>query len=169
MVWIDYVIIAVIGFLAFTGILRGFVLGVFSLGGWIAGGWLVLAFGGRSSELLGDYVASPELRYLIASLSLFFAAVLVTGLLARMLGTVVEKQGLSGANRVLGMILGAARGALLVTLLVLLARLTPLPENAWWSESLLLGFFERPALEIQRFLPADLSERFTLQGTEGVI
>ena len=162
MVWIDYVIIAVVGLLAFLGVLRGFVLGFLSLCGWIAGSWLMLAFGARGAELLVPHVSLPEARYLIASLVLFFSAVLLTGLVARVLGAVVETQGLSGMNRMLGMILGAARGLLLVTVLVLLARLTPLPENAWWSESSLVALFERPAVGVQRFLPPELVGRFTL-------
>lgn len=169
MVWIDYVIVAVVGVLAFLGILRGFVLGLLSLCGWIAGGWLVLVFGARGAELLGPYVSLPEARYLLASLALFVSAVLLTGLLARVLGAVVERQGLSGMNRALGMILGAARGVLLVTVVALLARLTPLPEHPWWSGSKLLPFFERPALRVRHSLPPELIGRFTLpEGPEGL-
>lgn len=162
MVWIDYVIIAVIGLLAVFGALRGFVLGLLSLCGWIAGGWLIIAFGARGADLLVNYISLPEARYLLASLVLFFSAVLFTFLLARMLGAVVEKQGLGGMNRVLGMIFGAARGVVLVTVLVLLARLTPLPENAWWSESILVASFERAPVEVRHFLPPELIGRFVL-------
>ena len=169
MVWIDYVIIAVVGVLAFLGILRGFVLGLLSLCGWIAGGWLVLVFGARGAELLGPWVSLPEARYLLASLALFFSAVFFTYLLALVLGAVVKRQGLSGMNRALGMILGAARGVLLVTVMALLARLTPLPGNPWWSGSLLLPLFERPALWVQHSLPPELIGRFTLpEGPEGL-
>ena len=169
MVWIDYVIIAVVGVLAFLGILRGFVLGLLSLCGWIAGGWLVLVFGARGAELLDPYFSLPEARYLLASLVLFLSAVLCTWVLARVLGAVIERQGLSGMNRALGMILGAARGVLLVTVVALLARLTPLPENASWSGSILLPLFERPALWVQHSLPPELIGRFTLpEGPQGL-
>ena len=81
-------------------------------------------------------------------------------LLAHFFGAVVEKTGLSGTDRAIGMVFGIARGGVIVTVLVLLAKLTSLPEDPWWSEAVLIGHFEHAALEIERFLPAELRERF---------
>ena len=157
--WADYLIVAIIGVSAVLSILRGFVREAFSLCGWIAGGWLALTFGSAGADLLRDHVAVPSLRYAIAGLVLFFSALFASALIAHFFGAVVEKTGMGGTDRALGMVFGIARGGVIVTVLVLLAHLTPLPEDPWWSEAALIEPFERAALEIRRFLPPEVAER----------
>jgi membrane protein required for colicin V production len=60
----------------------------------------------------------------------------------------------------LGMVFGVARGALVVAILVLLARATPLPQDPWWRDSVLLGHFDRIAEWLLDFLPADQAAWF---------
>ena len=158
--WADFLIIAIIGVSGFLSILRGFVREAFALSGWVAGGWLALTFGPAGAGLLSDHVAVPSLRYAIAGLVLFFAALVAAGLVAHFFGAVVERTGLTGTDRTLGMVFGVARGAVIVTILVLLAHLTPLPQDPWWSESALIEPFEQASREIRRFLPPELLERF---------
>ena len=155
--WADYLIVAIIGVSAFLSILRGFVREAFALAGWISGGWLALTFGPGGAKLLEGHVAVPSLRYAIAGLVLFFSALLVAALVAHFFAAVVEKTGLSGTDRTLGMVFGIARGGVIVTVLVLLAHLTPLPEDPWWDESVLIAPFERAASELERFLPPEVS------------
>ena len=158
--WADYLIVAVIGVSAFLSILRGFVREAFALGGWIAGGWLALTLGPGGAELLEGHISVPSLRYAVAGLVLFFSALVAASLIAHFFSAAVEKTGLSGADRVLGMVFGIARGGVIVSILVLLARFTPLPEDPWWSESALIEPFERVAFELERFLPPGLADRF---------
>ncbi len=156
--WADYLIVVIIGGSAFLSILRGFVREAFALCGWITGGWLALTFGPAGAELLKEHVTVPSLRYAIAGLVLFFSALVVAALVAHFFAAVVEKTGLSGTDRTMGMVFGIARGGVIVTVLVLLAHLTPLPEDPWWNESVLIGPFERAASELERFLPPEVSE-----------
>lgn len=155
--WADYLIVVIIGASAFLSILRGFVREAFALGGWISGGWLALTFGPGAAGLLEGHVAIPSFRFAIAGLVLFFSALLVAALIAHFFAAVVEKSGLSGTDRALGMVFGIARGGVIVTVLVLLARLTPLPEDPWWDESVFIAPFERAASELERFLPPEIS------------
>ena len=157
--WADYLIVAIIGVSALLSILRGFVREAFALCGWIAGGWLALTFGPAGAQLLQGHVAVPSLRYAIAGLVLFFSALLVAALIAHFFSAVVGKTGLSGTDRTLGMIFGIARGGVIVTVVVLLAHLTPLPEDPWWNEAVFIEPFERAAFELERFLPPELSGR----------
>ena len=53
----------------------------------------------------------------------------------------------------LGMVFGVARGALLVCALVLLAGLTPFPQDPWWQDSVLVPYFEELALWLKDLLP----------------
>jgi membrane protein required for colicin V production len=56
----------------------------------------------------------------------------------------------------LGILFGIARGVAVVALLVFVAGLTPLPEDPWWRESVLIGHFQEVAVWLKGFLPDDL-------------
>ena len=75
-----------------------------------------------------------------------------------MISSLVEKTGLTGTDRSLGIIFGLVRGVAIVTLLVLIAGATPMPEDSWWQSSLLLEHFEKMAIWLQTLLPADIAE-----------
>ena len=79
--------------------------------------------------------------------------VLILGaIFGQLLTTLIDKTGLTGTDRLLGILFGAARGAVLVAVLVYLAALTPMPEDPWWKESQLIGHFQTLA---DRLLDAD--------------
>jgi membrane protein required for colicin V production len=71
----------------------------------------------------------------------------------------VDKTGLTGTDRLLGMVFGAGRGAVLVALLVFLATLTPVAEDQWWSQSRLLPRFQLLADLMLDMIPPDVTER----------
>ena len=66
--------------------------------------------------------------------------------------------GLSGTDRFLGMAFGAARGSLLVVILVGLISLAPVQQDAWWQQSTLIPHF---------LMVADWSKNFILELTGG--
>ena len=105
----------------------------------------------------------PSLRVAIAFAALFFLMLLLCGIVFRMAGLVVEKTGMSGTDRTLGIVFGVLRGVVIVGLLVLLAGLTPLPGDPWWSQSLFLPHFVELALEILAYLPADIQQEFDFE------
>ena len=59
-----------------------------------------------------------------------------------------------GADRFLGMVFGAARGGLLVVVMVGLLCLAPVDGDTWWRESVMIPHF---------LLVADWSKNFILQ------
>lgn len=98
-------------------------------------------FGGALSQHLVSYVATPSLQVMAACAILFVATLLVGALVNFLIGELVRVTGLSGTDRVLGMVFGAARGGLLVILLVGLLSLAPVQQDAWWQNSVLLPHF----------------------------
>jgi membrane protein required for colicin V production len=66
---------------------------------------------------------------------LFIAVLLVGGLINYLLGKLVQSTGLSGTDRLLGGVFGAARGLALVVVLLLVSGFTPIPADPWWKES----------------------------------
>ena len=68
----------------------------------------------------------------------------------------VEGSGLSGSDRMLGMVFGLARGLALVVLVVFLLGFTPFARDPWWRESRLLPGFEDGARWLGSRLPEEL-------------
>ena len=163
LIWIDYAILAVIGISGVVSLMRGFIREALSLAGWITAFWLALAFSGRVAAWLEGYVTVPSVRVGIAFAAIFIGVLLVCGVVLRLAGLLVEKTGMSGTDRTLGMVFGVLRGIVIAGLLVLLAGLTPLPRDPWWARSALLPRFVDLAHEIRAFLPVDVQQEFDFE------
>ena len=159
MIWIDYAILAIVGISGVISLMRGFIREALSLAGWIAAFWIALALSGRVAAWLDGYVSVPSVRVAIAFAAIFFGVLLLCGIVLRLAGLLVERTGMSGTDRTLGIVFGVLRGIVITGLLVLLAGLTPLPEDPWWNQSIFLPHFVELANEIRTFLPPDVQQQ----------
>ena len=159
MIWIDYIIIGIIGLSALISLVRGFMREALSLAAWILAFWVAWTFF-RELSLQLDWFTVPSVQLGAAFLILFIATLMLGALVNFLVGQLVEKTGLSGTDRLIGILFGAARGALLVAILVLLAGLTPLPNDPWWTESQLIVYFQDLATWLKSLLPEDIGEKF---------
>jgi membrane protein required for colicin V production len=155
--WVDYGIVGIIGLSALISLMRGFVREALSLAGWILALWVALTFTRELAERLPASVSVPSVRLAVAFLGLFLSALLLTALVNFLAVQLVEKTGLSGTDRMLGVLFGVARGAVIVAILVLFAGFTAVPRDPWWGSSLLLPEFQQLALWIRGFLPPDIA------------
>lgn len=133
--WPDYAIIAVVVISTVVGLLRGFIKEVFSLLVWAAAFFVAYQFAGDVAVLMEDAVTLPSARTAMGFAGLFIAVLLVGGLINYLLGRLVESTGLSGTDRLLGGVFGAARGLVLVIAVLLVAGFTPIPADPWWKGS----------------------------------
>ena len=160
MAWIDLVIIAVIALSALISLIRGFVKESISLVTWVVAGLLALRYYSPMADLLEPFVNSASLRNWIGGGILFVATLVVGAIVNFIVSQLVSKTGLSGTDKALGIVFGGARGVLIVTMIVLLASLTPMPEASWWQDSAMVGFFQQLAEWIKGIIPADTAEKF---------
>lgn len=160
MAWLDIAIIAIILLSAVISLARGFVREAFSLAIWVFAFWLSWSFFRDLEVPLREWIGSPTARLGIAFALLMIATLTVGGLVNYLIIQLVERTGMSGTDRLIGMVFGAARGILLVAVLVLLAGLTTLPREGWWLESTLVGYFEELAFWLRDLLPPELADRF---------
>ena len=158
MFWVDYVIIGIIALSAIISVVRGFVKEVLSLLAWALSIWVAFNFAGPLSPFLSEYISTESIRLIAAFTSLFIITLILGALVNHVISAIVEKTGLSGTDRSLGVIFGLLRGVTIVTLLVLLAGTTPIPNDTWWQNAVLIEYFEKIAVWVQQFLPDRLTE-----------
>lgn len=158
MIWADFFVLAVISVSALLSLWRGFVREALSLVSWVVALWVAMLFFHDLARWLARWIETPSVRGLVAFATLFVAVVLLGGLVNYLAGQLVAKTGLTATDRALGIVFGVARGVVIVAVLVLLAGLTTLPQDGWWSESLLLGHFQDMALWLRSFLPEDIAQ-----------
>ena len=162
MSWVDLIIIAVVVVSALISLVRGFVKESISLASWVLAGFIALRYFTPLSELLEPYIESPTIRTGSGFAILFVCSLIVGAIINFMASQLVTKTGLSGTDKSLGVVFGAARGILIVIILVLLAGLTPMPSESWWKESTMIEYFASMASWIKDILPDDIAGRFSL-------
>ncbi len=160
MIWIDYSILGVIFISLIIGLIRGFIKEAFSLLTWAIAVWVGLTFSRELGQYFNAILDYPSARIAAGFICLFVATLIVGAIVNYLLSELVKKTGLTGSDRFAGMIFGIARGMLVVSMLVMLAGLTPLPEDPWWKESKLIPPFQSLAVWVRDNMPSDLAGYF---------
>ena len=141
----DWAIVAVLTISTLMSLRRGFLKEALSLGTWIAAFVVARQFHEPMDQLLETYIVDSLIRSIAAFAALFVGTLLVGAALGFLLGALINATGLSSTDRVLGMVFGFARGALIVTVVVGLLNLTPLVGDSWYTSAALAPHFETVA------------------------
>lgn len=142
MIWADWVIVAIFGLSCLVGVIRGFVRESLSLAIWVAAALIAKMLGASVSLWLTELIATPSLRVVTAYAAVFVAILLLGAMLSYLVGTLIRATGLSGTDRLLGILFGALRAFIVVMVLVIwLPEALPVEQDLWWSQSQLLPFF----------------------------
>jgi membrane protein required for colicin V production len=156
--WADYTIIAVLALSVLMGLWRGFIGEVLALVCWILAFWAAWMFGPALAEHFSASISTPSVRVLLAYVLCFVTVLIAGAIVSFLMRKLVEGSGLSGSDRLLGMVFGLVRGFALVTLVVLLLGFTPFRRDPWWNESHLLPNFEIGARWLGDRLPEEVAK-----------
>lgn len=156
--WADIVILAIIGVSALISLLRGFLREMLSLLAWLLAFWIAFHFTPWAAGWLESVIEVPSVRFILGFAALFVVTLLSMSLIGHIIVKLVGKTGLTGTDRMLGLLFGMARGGVVVLLLVLLAGLTQVPQDPWWRQSNLLVHFQHAALWVKGYLPESIGQ-----------
>jgi membrane protein required for colicin V production len=147
----DYLILGVLAFSMLLGLFRGFVREAIALLAWLGGLWLAWRYAPIVEPLFREALDPPASTW--AARTVIVISVLIVGwLLAAVLSYFLRHSALSVmVDRLLGMLFGVVRGAVLVTVVVLLAQFAHLEQTKWWKGSKLMPYAAECAGWIQAF------------------
>ncbi|MGV6807090.1 MAG: CvpA family protein [bacterium] len=144
MTWADWAILAILLVSCAISLMRGFIKEVLSLVIWVIAIVLASHFYLDAATLLADLIDSAALQAAAAWILILMVVLLAGALINFLVGILIESTGLSGTDRLLGMIFGFARGAAIVMAIVIfLPDVLPVDEDAWWQESMIIPHFLR--------------------------
>lgn len=156
---LDWTIVAVIVVSGTISIVRGFVKESVSLATWVLAFWIAAVFAHKLAVLLPPSLDGETVRWVVSAVALFMATLLVGGLTNFLLSTLVEKTGLSGTDRALGVVFGVLRGVVIVALLLQVGGATALHGEDLWQQSRLRGHFAPVSDWLRSHYPAEMAER----------
>jgi membrane protein required for colicin V production len=157
---IDYLIIAILFLSILIGFTRGLISELTSLLTLIAAFAVAIAFTTplanyfNQTSVVQDAVnhttsavgtstatAASYTTICVSFAILFFATLIVGGLIKMILNAFVQRGFIAFGNRILGAVFGLLRGFLFVIALIFLVQLSPFAKEDWWVQSKFVPYF----------------------------
>lgn len=137
----DLLVSAVIAACIVLSAMRGVIAEAGSMVAWVVAFFFAKLFAASFAEIAFASFQPRLFALALSFISLFILACLIQKILRSLLTGAVSAVGLGFANRILGGVFGALKGILIITLLVMLASKTDLPDTEEWRQSYTVPFF----------------------------
>jgi membrane protein required for colicin V production len=147
----DYSVLLILVASIALGIMRGLVREVLSLASWVIAFLVANAFGVTLAAFFP--FADQSIRLIASFVTLFIAVHLLMWVVRLAVDSVIRAVGLKLIDRGLGSLFGAARGCLIVLILMLVGGMTGLPQQPFWKDAVLRPVAESVALSVKPCLP----------------
>jgi len=140
MTGVDYVILGILLCSAIAGLMRGFLREVCSLITWILAFWAAWHFGPVVEPYLGGRLADPPFSTWAGRVVVFVLVLILGSVVGALLSYLVRLSLFNALDRLLGFLLGAARGLVILGLLAIIGQSAKLDGEAWWKHSRLVPY-----------------------------
>jgi len=138
----DLIVLTVIGVSSVLGLLRGLLKELLSLVAYVLAFLAAVWWGADVAVWFEPWIEHVLIRMGVAYGLVFLLALLLVGLVNLAASVLIQKTGLTPADRGLGLLFGLLRGVLVVCVAVALIGHTELTHEAWWRDAVL----SRPAV-----------------------
>jgi membrane protein required for colicin V production len=155
--WVDFVIIAIIATCTLAGLVRGLVGEILSLTFWVLAIWIGLTFNREFSILLTLTLANPGVKVALSFVGLLLITLLSGHIIYILLIDLIRTSHLGFFNRFWAIIFGAIHGTVIVAIVILLAGLSPLPKESWWQNALLIPPFQAFAVFMRDNISSEMA------------
>jgi membrane protein required for colicin V production len=151
--WVDLLIIGIIALSVITGLFRGFVKELIAIGVWILAIWFAIHYSSLVTPYIRPYVSDTRISNVIAFVIVVLGTLILGGLANAIVGMLLKSTGLSSVDRILGMGFGFIRGVFIVSLIMLVLKLTSLPYQSYTHQSQLWAKFNPIVNYLSSFTP----------------
>lgn len=149
---VDWIFVVIVVVSASISLRRGFVKEALSLGSLVVALLIARIFGGQVSTLLEGLISVPSVRLMVAYAGLFIATLAVGSMISHLISHVVAATGLSGTDRLLGMIFGLGRGLVIIVVIVALLARAPVADDDWYKKSVFVPYLSTTASKVQEWI-----------------
>ena len=138
--WVDFVIIGIIAISAIVSFFRGFLREALSLLIWVVAIWMAVMFYPDVEPVIPQEWGLPAtVRMALAGAAILLGVLIAGGIVTWALGSFLDKTGMSGTDRVVGVFFGGLRGIILVAIAIIIVGLVPaIADNSYWKQSRLV-------------------------------
>jgi membrane protein required for colicin V production len=158
MTMLDLMVAMVLLLTVVGGMMRGLVATLFSLASWV----LAFVAGQWGAALAGPFLPAAlggaGVRYFVGFGVIFLAVLIAVSLLSYAIVSIINAVGLGSIDKVLGGVMGLAKGGVILVGLTLAAGLTSLPHTDFWKQSASSDDLQALAKRALPLIPADVAK-----------
>ena len=159
---VDYVILSVIGISVITGLFRGFIRELMAIGVWAIAFWGAIHFSKLVSTWLVPWIHQTEFRGICSFILIMIAIFILGGIFTSFLSYIINHSGLTGTDRILGMVFGWVRGVLIISLMIIVAKIAGFSDEDYVKKSKFYVQFTPIVKWMNSYVPVVLSKMKTL-------
>ena len=133
--WFDYCLVFVIFLSLSLGFFRGFFREVISLASWIVAFVIAVKFTTDLALSINPYIKSLFAAKVVSFILLFIVVLTIGMVFNYLVKQVIRKHGTTFFDRILGILFGFTRGAVISFLIIFLLSISPLKSTDWYKKS----------------------------------